>query len=385
MHILIIPSWYPSAQNKLNGIFFQEQAKAIAKHNPTYKVGVVSATFVSIKNAIQSKIFSYGIESTSDANFTELIYNFPAIPKNNRLNRFIALHFAKKLLLKYIEEQGIPDIIHLHSFNMGELVLWAKKEYNIPFVYTEHASAFYNNNLSIRENKTVQEILNNASKAFGVSNQISEYLSKTYNANVTMLPNFIDTEYFNCLNCKKYTEFTFINIAGLSKNKNHTLLLEVFRKINLKYPGVRLNIYGDGPLKSDLLNLRNKLNLDESVKFGGQIDRLKVKEELCRSHCFILTSKVETFGVVAIEAMSCGIPVISTKNGGAESIVTSSTVGVLCEQNDTEIYLTMEKIYLEYQAYDKKSIRQYVIDNFSDDAIVDRLVSFYDSVAKKVL
>ena len=378
MHILIIPSWYPVAQNRMQGIYFKEQAEAVGKYDTSNKVGVISAASLSIMQAFRRKNFRYGVEETVDNNFFELIFNFPAIPKNKSINKFIASYMGKKMFLRYIQEHGLPDIIHLHSFELGDLTVWIKKTYNISFLYTEHASAHYYNRLTEKEEQTMKMIVKYSSSNFAVSQHLALFLSKKYNANFEMLPNFIDTEFFTCKEKKKEPIFTFINIAGLNPGKNHVLLLKTFKNLHIKYPEIKLLIYGEGPTKNLLYSLAKDLNILKFVTFGGHIGRQEVKENLCRSHCFVLTSRFETFGVVAIEAMSCGLPVITTKNGGTESIVVEDKLGILCEQNEKNLYLAMEKIYLNYKSYNPTYIKNYIIENFSEKSIVKRLLNVYN-------
>ena len=69
----------------------------------------------------------------------------------------------------------------------------------------------------------------------------------------------------------------------------------------------------------------------------GKKNRNEVKFEMQQADCFVLSSYHETFGVVLIEAMSCGLPVLSTKSGGPESIIKSSKLGKLCDLKDLDI------------------------------------------------
>lgn len=384
MHILIIPSWYPTKQNNINGIFFKEQAKAIAESDKRNKVGVISATYTSIISAFKSRSFKYGYIKIENYNFKEYIFSFPAFPKNKYYNQKFASYMCKKLFISYIEENGLPDIIHLHSFEFAELVLWIHQTYNIPYIYTEHATAFYNDIITQKEKKSIMQLVEKSSLNFAVSQELANFLSNMFKSKFLFIPNFIDVSYFKCKNNIKNNElFTFINIAGLQPNKNHVLLLYAFQEFQKKYPKSRLFIYGDGPEKEMLVSLSSELNIQEKVIFGGKIGREEVKNNLCKSHCFILSSKVETFGVVAIEAMSCGIPVISTKNGGTESIITNKSVGILCEQDVDSMFTVMEEIYLKYDSYNSLQIRQHIIDNFSEEAIVKKLINNYKNILDK--
>ena len=105
----------------------------------------------------------------------------------------------------------------------------------------------------------------------------------------------------------------------------------------------------------------------------GRQKRDQVKLEIQRSDCFVLSSFHETFGVVLIEAMSCGVPVISSKSGGPESIITDSKLGVLCDLENLE----HELLKITNAEFDSSYIRKYVIDNFSEDVISSRLISIF--------
>src|SRR5699024_9955006 len=90
-----------------------------------------------------------------------------------------------------------------------------------------------------------------------------------------------------------------------------------------------------GEEKANLLKLVRVLKIEEQVVFLGPLTREQVKEEVSSADAFVLSSKYETFGVVLIEALALGKPVIATKCGGPESIVTPE-VGYLVENNSEE-------------------------------------------------
>ena len=92
-----------------------------------------------------------------------------------------------------------------------------------------------------------------------------------------------------------------------------------------------------------------------------------------KSNCFVLPSHYETFGVVLIEAMACGLPVLSTKSGGPESIITSNEYGFLCEENELSDMLEQMVV----KDFDSVEIRKYVQNSFSENAVRKKLEFIY--------
>lgn len=132
MHILIISRSYPNKINKSSGNFVQNQVEALSQH--TIQIGVLGVYNVSLKELIKvrniKQIGSY-IYSKKNVKIYEFLY--PVLPKLHFINNKIKVLIGKKLLKKYIHKNGRPDIIHLHTFELGRLALWAKKIYNIPY------------------------------------------------------------------------------------------------------------------------------------------------------------------------------------------------------------------------------------------------------------
>ena len=151
-----------------------------------------------------------------------------------------------------------------------------------------------------------------------------------------------------------------MNVAHLDKKKNQAGLIKSFAEKfagNTKY---QLVIAGDGPEKENLHTQIDKLKVSDQVILFGRASRKDVLSLMQKANCFVLPSHYETFGVVLIEAMSCGLPVLSTKSGGPESIITSNDYGFLCDEN--ELADMLEKIAVK--EFDSVEIRNYVMNSF---------------------
>ncbi|MCM8711282.1 glycosyltransferase [Clostridium sp. SYSU_GA19001] len=141
-----------------------------------------------------------------------------------------------------------------------------------------------------------------------------------------------------------------------------------------------LKIGGDGKYRRQLENLACELNIKRQVEFLGSLNREQVREQLWNSNVLVLPSYYETFGVVLIESLSSGTPIISTNSGGPVDIVRSD-VGILFNPgNVSQLSKALVDLYKNYDLYDPCLIRKYAVDNFSDKIITEKLIDVYKEV-----
>ncbi len=124
-----------------------------------------------------------------------------------------------------------------------------------------------------------------------------------------------------------------------------------------------------------------KLNgLSERVIFLGRVSRDNIVKEMQDANCFVLSSSYEAFGVVLIEAMSTGLPVIATRSGGPESILDES-LGYLVDPGNTgELTEAMLKMINEYDRFSQQNIREKTLRRYGSPIITEKYLDVFEHI-----
>jgi glycosyltransferase involved in cell wall biosynthesis len=394
-HILIIPGEQLNEGNKLSSIFEINQANALRTFNlnigfisinlngSIYKKFKESILNIKLLKKIKVMCALHNIEGFKLIESTGLYFT----PSFFKLYRIEQLNAGFKAYKYYLQNFGKPDIIHAHSRFLTSAILahniW--KKYKIPFVITEHSSCHQRQLISKSEYKKYVQIINDSSFWIVVSESLGKTIMKNFekfnlkvNKMYSVIPNVVDNRL--CYKERiKSEKFVFLNIASLDKNKNHKLLLESFNSLIKNYKNIELRIGGAGPLQSELLDQIDKLKIP-NVKLLGLLTREMVSEEISNSDVFVLSSNVETFGVVLIEALSKGKPVVATKCGGPEDILNASN-GLLVNINDSiDLTAAMASIIVNYNNYNFELIKKDCLNRFGSDKIAIKLCAVYKKI-----
>lgn len=390
MHILIIPSWYPTKPNEISGSFFREQALALKKHG--CKVGVITLQLRSLRNWRSLLTGQYGATFENDLGI--LTYREHGMAWFPRMSRLMAWLWKKNLLVlfdQYIKKHGKPDVIHVHSILYAG---WAAKvisdKYQVPYVVTEHSSAFARDLVSPVQKLMTEQVATSAKKRFAVSKSFAGYLS-TYlevnNCPWEVMPNIVHESFFSSqIETRDEREsFTFINVALLTPNKGGRFLIKAFAKALASQLDMKLKIGGDGDERAALVVLAQELGVENNVEFLGMLSRQQVVDQIVTSDVFVLSSQYETFGVVVIEALALGKPVIATRCGGPEDLICNDN-GILVPVNDVDaLAAAMLDIYNNRDSYNSQIIRSDCSAQYSEEVIAEKLMQIYSDVQSENL
>ena len=199
-----------------------------------------------------------------------------------------------------------PDLIHAQSFfPAGVCATEIYKEFNIPFVLTEHSTIFSRNMLSDFKKDKLKYVLKSAKEIIAVSNGLKSDVIKYTSKEIAVIPNMVDCDTFLLAekNSKPGGDFIFLSLGYLTYKKGFDVLLDAFSLLLSMNPNVILRIGGAGDQESKLKKKALELGIQKNVIFLGKLERKDVIKEMNDCDSFVLASRHETFGVVFIEAL----------------------------------------------------------------------------------
>lgn len=386
MHILILPSWYPANAVDIRGCFFREQALALSKKG--LQVGVVYPELRSVRDISIGAFRKKRITKENDNGV--ITYRYHGISWLHRWQKFTANRFVRigeLLVEQYISENGRPDLIHVHSMMYaGVLAEKISKKYGIPYVITEHSTAFARKLYSKYQLGLIEDVSKTASARFAVSTSFKYLLENEIKSSEWgVCPNIVQQDFFLAPSYVKKNEevFKFINIGALEPKKNQVILLYAIKNLLMRGIKVSLEIVGSGSQYSYLKHTIEKLGLEPHIQLLGQKKRVEIIKLISESDAFVLSSTFETFGVVVIEAFSLGKPVISTSCGGPESLINEVNGLVVANNNLEDMIDKMSKLVENYEKYNANLIRNSAYSLYSEEAVVNKLEKIYKTVVYK--
>jgi len=388
MHILLFPSWYKTEKEPFMGTFFEEQARALIKLG--HQVGIIFPEFSSLRELFAEKEVIN--ENYVDDGLPTYTVNVQSkIPRMRQLTYWTFSRAVNKVFEEYVTQNGKPDVIHGHSlFYGGIAAYYISREHKIPIVITEHLTSFIMGTVNNKEDRELScEIFSKVEASLIVSNNFKSDLEKELglkNDTFRVVHNMVADLFFEDFHPKPFTqggEFVFFTNSFLLPRKNHKLIFDALKILTEKKYKVKLRIGGDGPLMNELKAYATAEGIEKNIDFIGGIIRLQVKQELDECHAFLLASFYETFGVVLIESLACGRPVIATDSGGPRDIINDSNGIIVPEFSAHKFAAAMEKIIKNYSGYDQQAISKNCFERFNELRIAKELEKIYAEVLEK--
>lgn len=381
MNILMIPSWYKNQNNQIKGSFFREQALMFQKRG--HNVYIVYVELHSASEKIKNRIETY-----NDCGLYTLIFHAHSYgyARNMFVYKNVMQIMYKNLVKRVLDVCGSIDIIQAHSFMPAGIVACEiGKKYHIPVITTEHSSKVHTLKLNAIERKYLLQTVTESNRFVCVSESLKKSVQEVCaNKMIPVIPNNLSSGFTYKSQLKKKHPFQFVCAGNLIEEKRQLFLVNCFAKA-FPHENVSLVIAGIGKLRTLLEESISTLNEENRIKLIGLVPREEMPTLLNESSAFVLLSTNETFGVSYIEALACGCPIIATKNGGANEIVTEDN-GILVDvDNEKETIDALRYIFYHYHQYNLESISKLCQIKYGEEAIYKRTLSLYSDVMKEHL
>ncbi len=372
LNILIMPSWYFSYRrdNVTTGIFHYEQA-------------------VDLQNYCNVAVY-YPFDRTLEEDMVRhedrgvLTYRSQFHPKERIGNRIRIFRSFRK-----IREEFQPDIIFAHvAVEAGKYAAFLSDFYHIPLVLMEHSSTEVS--LAGKVGYYISKYVYGhcdyiACCSENLKNNLQQFFPKlkfhvVYNG---IQPADIVSGSGKNYRVEGGTNIVIVGLFYSIDIKGYQFLLPAMRQILDKGCQAVLHIVGEGEYREHYMQMAKELGIEKECIFYGDCPRDKVYEIVGQMDFFVSSSILECSGVSVQEAMLLGKPVLVTKSGGANSLVTRDTAIVVDKGSTQALAEGLEEMIRRYGEFDTEKIKEYAENKFEISHISRQYMEiFYDLACK---
>jgi L-malate glycosyltransferase len=291
------------------------------------------------------------------------------------------------------------DLLHVHYAIPHAAVAYMAKQIlktkgiNIPVITTLHGTDITLTGSDASFKPVVEFSINNSDGVTAVSNQLKVETFDNFSITneIEVIYNFIDFDRFQKRNKDHFKkaiapddEKILVHTSNFRKVKRVEDVIHIFDIVRKEIP-CKLMLIGDGPERKPLEDMCRDLGICDDVRFLGKQDA--IEELLAVADLFLLPSANESFGLAALEAMACEVPVISSNAGGIPEINIDGVTGYMCAVGDVEsmarktIALLKDEALLE--TFSRNALEQ--ARNFHIDIVLPKYEAYYQKIYDKVM
>lgn len=380
---LWLPSWYPCRTDPFNGDFIQRHAIATASFVSIVLLYIVPCPPHLLHGKKETT-------QTTNGNLTEIIIYYRK-PGNGVLQRVLSF-FRRNILYykairQYLKTHGKPHAVHVHEAAwVGWWALWLKRKYKIPYFITEHWTAFHRQvphsvyKWSLIKKTILKQVFKQSKLILPVSEDLKTAIESFTGANnVKVIRNVADTTVFNYQPRAVNTTFTFIHVSAFGPAKNPKGLIRGFSNF-LTAAGAIARLKLVGPVPDSIMQWAEE-NISAAhlaeIEFIGALPYTEVAAQIKQSDAFVLFSDYENFPCVVIEALCCGVPVLSTNVGGIAEAIHAENGKLITAGDESELQAAFNWFIQNSSGFNPQTISQQAQSTYSYETIGRTIASLY--------
>jgi glycogen synthase len=390
MRVQVVTPWYPDRYSAYSGIFVKKQVDALASSG--HQVGVEMPVIYpappgEVPEAVHEAMGSLaGIDPSAVFATHNGAVKVPApVPsRSGDLGRAAA--FERSLALKRSLMPVEADVTHAHlGIPTGLALLRLGVE---PLVVTEHQSTLDRVFGQSGGPEAYEEVVERSAAFMCVSQHLKDQIAETIDPavaeSIEIVPNIVDLADIPFSKREKGPLKDWMYVGTIASHKGVELLLKSFKAYREIERSATLTIAGDGPHRPWVERFAAGSGLSGSLRLLGSVPHRDIGSHLAGADVFIHLSHSETFGIATLEAIGAGLPVVSLRNGGAESAWgdIEQAVGRLLpgEANATDVVDAVLSLEDDDSALDPALGRTLVEERFSASQIAEELADIYEKV-----
>jgi glycosyltransferase involved in cell wall biosynthesis len=283
-----------------------------------------------------------------------------------------------------VVEHERPSFVHVHTlYPAGAAGRLLARRHGLPYVVTVHGSDLYSNITRPAWKAEIEPVVRDAAAVVCVSEPLARdtvALLGADPARTLVIPNTFDTGSFTVRETPLSAE-TLLSVGRLVDVKGHRVLIEALALLAPDRPDLRLRVVGEGPERDSLEALAARLGVADRVTFLGALDRERLAAEYRSADLFVLPSLREGFGVVLLESLASGTPVVATASGGPQGIV-GPAEGELAEPGHADSLASAIGRALErIDSFDPAALSLGVHERYGPESVGKQLVTLYRDIA----
>jgi glycosyltransferase involved in cell wall biosynthesis len=377
--VIWLASWYPSRTSPYNGDFIQRHAAAVSGHIPILIIHTIHEATLPVP--VQYEV------STNGA-LTEIIVYFrhdgvtssviQKIGYNARFN-----HYTFELLNFICSSYGLPALLHVHvPIKMGRIARRAKKKWGLPYIVSEQSSAYLPSAKDAYKNRSwlyrtsVKKIFREALAVTNVSYTVGKIMSGLFDRNdIRVIHNLADPAVFYFTEQPPRKIFRFIHVSTLKYQKNVRGIIDAMQQLCARRKDVELIVLGgDRGIGEEW---PQGIEHAPWLLLKGAVAHDQVAAEMREANCLVLFSRDENFPCVIVEALCCGLPVVSSDAGGCSEAIDPSNGIVVKSEDNIALLHALEQVLECYDRYDQKAISLAAIRKYNARRIGQDFIDLY--------
>ncbi|MEL4359023.1 MULTISPECIES: glycosyltransferase [unclassified Luteococcus] len=373
MFVVIVARGVPSPRTPLWGIFELDQARALRAAG--HRVAIAALDVRSVRRWRRFGMRHEVIAGIDVHTLSLPVGQVPSAVDQAVLDRAFDLVFTQ-----IVTAHGIPDVVHAHFTKYALAAARSSRRRQFRLVVTEHNSKFNPSSIPFDLRLKATEAYRRADAVVAVSQALADVLTENFDVPVRVVPNIVDVATFAQLPREPHDGIRLVTAGNLLPRKRMVLLVDGFARAFADRPEATLTIIGDGPEREVIEAHAAEAGVSDRVRLLGQRTRAQIAAEFAACDGFVMLSEWETFGVVFIEAMASGLPVLASRCGGPEGFL-HDDLGMFAQTDSVAALAdSLTDFVSRFPQWEPGRIRAEVVARFAPERIAAELGEVYAQV-----